>query len=121
MPPTLDEDHIAPLVHQLGRQHQPRRTRTDDTHVGVERGAIDEALCVELHAPPLPVRARVTETDPAVTIIIPTLGLRERAASLQAAIESALAQDGVCPTVIVVLNGRAVTPTSSARSGKIVA
>lgn len=43
--------------------------------------------------------------DPAVTIIIPTLGLRERAVSLCAAIESALAQDGVCPIVIVVLNG----------------
>jgi glycosyltransferase involved in cell wall biosynthesis len=43
---------------------------------------------------------------PAVTIIIPTLGLRERAASLQAAIESALTQAGVCPTVIVVLNGQ---------------
>lgn len=42
---------------------------------------------------------------PAVTIIIPTLGLRERATSLQTAIESALGQAGVCPTVIVVLNG----------------
>lgn len=50
--------------------------------------------------------ARVTVADPAVTIIIPTLGLRERAASLQAAIESAVGQAGVCPTVIVVLNGR---------------
>jgi glycosyltransferase involved in cell wall biosynthesis len=47
----------------------------------------------------------VTATDRAVTVIIPTLGLRERAASLQAAIASALEQDGVCPTVIVVLNG----------------
>jgi glycosyltransferase involved in cell wall biosynthesis len=47
----------------------------------------------------------VTEADPAVTIIVPTLGLRERAASLQAAITSALAQAGVRPTVIVVLNG----------------
>ncbi|MEP7067047.1 MAG: glycosyltransferase family 2 protein [Gemmatimonadota bacterium] len=44
-------------------------------------------------------------SDPAVTIIIPTLGLRERAASLQTAIESGLAQTGVRPTVIVVLNG----------------
>ncbi|HMA03017.1 MAG TPA: hypothetical protein VKP02_11685, partial [Gemmatimonadaceae bacterium] len=43
--------------------------------------------------------------DPAVTIIIPTLGLRERAVSLQAAIASALAQDGVRPIVLVVLNG----------------
>lgn len=43
--------------------------------------------------------------DPAVTIIIPTLGLRERAASLQVAIDSALEQPGVCSTVIVVLNG----------------
>jgi glycosyltransferase involved in cell wall biosynthesis len=43
--------------------------------------------------------------DRAVTIIIPTLGLRERAASLQCAIESALSQDGVRPTVVVVLNG----------------
>lgn len=43
--------------------------------------------------------------DPAVTIIIPTLGLRERAASLQAAISSALEQSGVSPSVIVVLNG----------------
>jgi glycosyltransferase involved in cell wall biosynthesis len=47
----------------------------------------------------------VTVPDRAVTVIIPTLGLRERAASLQAAIASALAQDGVCPTVLVVLNG----------------
>jgi glycosyltransferase involved in cell wall biosynthesis len=43
--------------------------------------------------------------DHAVTIIIPTLGLRERAESLQVAIASALAQDGVRPIVIVVLNG----------------
>jgi glycosyltransferase involved in cell wall biosynthesis len=47
----------------------------------------------------------VTAADRAVTIIIPTLGLRERAGSLRVAIESALAQDGVCPTVLVVLNG----------------
>jgi glycosyltransferase involved in cell wall biosynthesis len=47
----------------------------------------------------------VTVPDRAVTVIIPTLGLRERAASLQAAIASALAQDGVCPTVLVVFNG----------------
>jgi hypothetical protein len=47
----------------------------------------------------------VTIIDRAVTIIIPTLGLRERAGSLRVAIESALAQDGVCPTVLVVLNG----------------
>ena len=47
----------------------------------------------------------MTVADRAVTIIIPTLGLRERAASLQAAIASALAQDGVRPTVIIVLNG----------------
>jgi glycosyltransferase involved in cell wall biosynthesis len=47
----------------------------------------------------------VTVVDPAVTIIIPTLGLRERADSLRAAIESALGQVGVCPTVLVVLNG----------------
>jgi glycosyltransferase involved in cell wall biosynthesis len=50
--------------------------------------------------------ASVSEAYPAVTIIVPTLGLRERASSLHAAIESALAQTGVCPTVIVVLNGR---------------
>jgi glycosyltransferase involved in cell wall biosynthesis len=47
----------------------------------------------------------VSAADPAVTIIIPTLGLRERATSLRTAIESALAQDGVHPIVIVVLNG----------------
>jgi glycosyltransferase involved in cell wall biosynthesis len=47
----------------------------------------------------------VTVADRAVTIIIPTLGLRERAESLRAAIASALAQDGVRPIVIVVLNG----------------
>lgn len=50
-------------------------------------------------------------TDPAVTVIIPTLGLRERAASLRAAIESALGQTGVCPTVVVVLNGQRRCPT----------
>ena len=44
-------------------------------------------------------------TDPAVTIIIPTRGLRERAASLAAAIESAWRQCDVHPVVIVVLNG----------------
>lgn len=44
-------------------------------------------------------------TDPAVTIIIPTRGLRERAASLAAAIESALCQCDVRPVVFVVLNG----------------
>ncbi|HKV51933.1 MAG TPA: glycosyltransferase family A protein [Gemmatimonadaceae bacterium] len=44
-------------------------------------------------------------TDPAVTIIIPTRGLRERAASLRAAIESAWGQCDVRPVVIVVLNG----------------
>jgi glycosyltransferase involved in cell wall biosynthesis len=47
----------------------------------------------------------VTAPDRAVTVIIPTLGLRERAGCLQAAIASALAQEGVCPTVLVVLNG----------------
>lgn len=47
----------------------------------------------------------MTVADPAVTIIIPTLGLSERADSLQAAIESALGQAGVRPTVTVVLNG----------------
>ncbi|MDQ6831378.1 MAG: glycosyltransferase family 2 protein [Gemmatimonadota bacterium] len=47
----------------------------------------------------------MTAADPAVTIIVPTRGLRERAASLQAAIESALDQAGVHPTVVVVLNG----------------
>lgn len=50
-------------------------------------------------------------TDPAVTIIIPTRGLRERAASLAAAIESALAQCDVRPVVIVVLNGPRRDPT----------
>lgn len=44
-------------------------------------------------------------TDPAVTIIIPTRGLRERAASLEAAITSASTQCDVRPVVIVVLNG----------------
>ena len=44
-------------------------------------------------------------TDPAVTIIIPTRGLRERTSSLAAAIESALSQCDVRPVVIVVLNG----------------
>jgi len=52
----------------------------------------------------------VTTACPAVTIIIPTLGLRERAASLKAAIESALAQTGVRPTVVVVLNGKRRDP-----------
>ncbi|MGH7621218.1 MAG: glycosyltransferase family 2 protein [Gemmatimonadaceae bacterium] len=47
----------------------------------------------------------MTEADRAVTIIIPTLGLRERSASLQCAIESALSQVGVRPTVVAVLNG----------------
>jgi glycosyltransferase involved in cell wall biosynthesis len=42
---------------------------------------------------------------PGVTVIIPTLGLLERAASLRAAINSALDQAGVTPTVIVILNG----------------
>ena len=41
----------------------------------------------------------------AVTVIIPTLGLRERAGSLRAAIRSALEQAGVTTTVIVILNG----------------
>ncbi|MDQ2766048.1 MAG: glycosyltransferase, partial [Gemmatimonadota bacterium] len=47
----------------------------------------------------------MTQIAPAVSVIIPTLGLRERAASLRAAIRSALEQIGVTPTVIVVLNG----------------
>lgn len=50
-------------------------------------------------------------TDPAVTIIIPTRGLRERAASLAAAIESASTQCDVRPVVIVVLNGPRRDPT----------
>ena len=41
----------------------------------------------------------------AVSVIIPTLGLRERAASLRAAIASVESQTGVSTTVIVVLNG----------------
>jgi glycosyltransferase involved in cell wall biosynthesis len=45
------------------------------------------------------------QTAPAVSVIIPTLGLRERATSLRAAICSALEQAGVSTTVIVVLNG----------------
>jgi glycosyltransferase involved in cell wall biosynthesis len=49
-------------------------------------------------------------SDPAITIIVPTLGLRERAVSLQTAIASALAQEGVCPTVLVVLNGASRDP-----------
>ncbi len=48
----------------------------------------------------------MTSADPAVSVIIPTLGLRERAASLRRAIESALGQAGVRATIIVVLNGR---------------
>ena len=47
----------------------------------------------------------MASTDPAVTIIIPTRGLRERAASLAAAIESAWGQCDVRPVVIVALNG----------------
>jgi len=53
----------------------------------------------------------VNPTDPAVTIIIPTRGLRERAVSLAAAIESALCQCDVRPVVIVVLNGPRRDPT----------
>jgi glycosyltransferase involved in cell wall biosynthesis len=45
------------------------------------------------------------KAEPAVSVIIPTLGLRERAASLRAAITSAMEQAGVSTTVIVVLNG----------------
>jgi len=47
----------------------------------------------------------VSSTDPAVSIIVPTRGLRERAASLAAAIDSAWRQCDVQPVVIVVLNG----------------
>ena len=47
----------------------------------------------------------MTQVAPAVSVIIPTLGLRERADSLRAAIRSALEQAGVTTTVIVVLNG----------------
>jgi glycosyltransferase involved in cell wall biosynthesis len=47
----------------------------------------------------------VTNVAPAVTVIIPTLGLRERADSLRAAIRSVQDQAGVSTTVIVVLNG----------------
>jgi hypothetical protein len=43
--------------------------------------------------------------DFAVTVIIPTLGLRERALSLTEAIRSALDQAGVTTTVIVMLKG----------------
>lgn len=43
--------------------------------------------------------------DRAVTVIIATLGVRERACSLRAAISSVLEQAGVKTTVIVVLNG----------------
>ena len=49
-------------------------------------------------------------TAPAVSVIIPTLGLRERAASLRAAINSAIEQHGVSTTVIVVLNGHKRDP-----------
>jgi glycosyltransferase involved in cell wall biosynthesis len=52
----------------------------------------------------------VTKAAPAVSVIIPTLGLRERAGSLRAAIGSALEQAGVTPTVIVVLNGSRQDP-----------
>lgn len=52
----------------------------------------------------------MTEANRAVTIIIPTLGLRERAGSLQVAIESALDQTGVQPTVVAVLNGPNQSP-----------
>lgn len=47
----------------------------------------------------------MTTSDPAVTVIVPTLGLRERAASLRTAIRSALDQPGVATTVLVILNG----------------
>lgn len=47
----------------------------------------------------------MTTPDPAVMVIIPTLGLRERAACLRAAIQSALDQRGVPTIVLVVLNG----------------
>lgn len=47
----------------------------------------------------------MTKAEPAVSVIIPTLGLRERAASLRAAIASAMGQAGVATRVIVVLNG----------------
>jgi len=47
----------------------------------------------------------MTTPDPAVTVVIPTLGLRERAARLHAAIQSALDQRGVATIVRVVLNG----------------
>lgn len=50
-------------------------------------------------------------TDPTVTIIIPTRGLRERAASLDTAIESAFRQCDVRVVVIVVLNGPRRDPT----------
>ena len=52
----------------------------------------------------------MTRPDPAVTVIIPTLGLRERAASLRIAIGSALEQTGVTTTVLVILNGPARDP-----------
>ena len=47
----------------------------------------------------------MVKTGAAVSVIIPTLGLRERAASLRAAIRSVEEQAGVSTTVIVVLNG----------------
>lgn len=47
----------------------------------------------------------MTTPDLAVTVIIPTLGPRERAACLRAAIQSALDQRGVATIVLVVLNG----------------
>ena len=46
----------------------------------------------------------MTTPDPAVTVIIPTLGLRERAACLRAAIQSTLDQRGVATIVRVVIN-----------------
>ena len=52
----------------------------------------------------------MTEASRAVTIIIPTLGLRERAASLESSIESVRGQVGVSPTVVVVLNGPDKSP-----------
>ena len=47
----------------------------------------------------------MTTPDPAVTVLIPTLGLRERAACLRAAIQSVLDQRGVATIVRVVING----------------
>ncbi len=52
---------------------------------------------------------------PAVTIIIPTLGLGERSGLIESAIESVLRQEGVSPVPLVVLNGTRGSPAVERR------